>query len=77
VEGIVIMDDSSASKTLIEVAHLEEGENILLKGPFLAYLTRGKGSIAGTEVKDGDLLKGKSLEFTSEEEAQLIIARTM
>jgi hypothetical protein len=75
--GSTDQSETFASKTLIEVAHLEKGENILLKGPFLAYLTRGKGSIAGTEVKDGDLLKGESLDFTSEEEAQLIIARTM
>jgi hypothetical protein len=69
--------ETFASKTLIEVGHLEKGEKFLLKGPFIAYLTRGKGSIAGTEVKDGDLLKGESLDLTSEEEAQLIVIRTI
>ncbi|MBE9503661.1 MAG: pirin family protein [Proteobacteria bacterium] len=74
--GNADQSETFASNTLIEVAHLEKGEKVLLNGPFLAYLTRGKGSITGTEVKDGDLLKGESLDFTSEEEAQLIVIRT-
>lgn len=65
------------SKTVIEVALLKKGEKVAVKEPFMAYLTRGKGTAGNYEVNDGDLFSGESLNFTSKDETQLIVIRAI
>lgn len=61
------------AKTLIDIALLETGQEISLDGPFMAYLSRGNGSLNDTGVQDGDLISGESLEFQAKSPVQLII----
>lgn len=61
------------SHTLIDVGVLEAGQEVSVKGPFQAYLTRGSGTVGETSVKDGDLVGGADLSFTAAETTQLIV----
>lgn len=61
------------SKTKIDVALLSSGEKIEVDGPFLSYITRGKGLANNEPVQDGDLIRGNSIKFKASEDVQLII----
>jgi quercetin 2,3-dioxygenase len=64
------------AKTKIEVALLNKGENIIVDGPFIAYITRGKGLANGNEIEDGDLIRGDTIHFEASDNVQLIIIHT-
>jgi len=61
------------SKTKIDVAVLSEGQQIEVRGPFLFYITRGKGMANNNPVEDGDLIRGNSIKFKASEDVQLIV----
>ena len=61
------------SKTKIDVGLLEDGQQVEVNEPFIAYLTRGKGFINGERVEEGDLIRGESIKFTATEAVQLIV----
>ena len=61
------------SKTVIDIALLDAGQQIAINGPFMAYLSRGDGTANGEEIHDGDLLQGDSLSFQAGNRVQLII----
>lgn len=61
------------SHTKIEVALLDDGQQIEVDEPFLAYITRGKGIANNELVEDGDLFRGDSIEFKANEDVQLIV----
>jgi redox-sensitive bicupin YhaK (pirin superfamily) len=68
--------DTFASKTVIEVVLLKKAESFSQPGEFMAYITQGGGRVKSAaksvEVKDGDLLRGKDLEFQAESDTELI-----
>jgi hypothetical protein len=71
--------ETFASKTVIDVVLLNKGEPFSLPGAAMLYITQGAGHVKGqddgasrAEVKDGDLLRGKGLEFQAQTDAQLI-----
>ncbi|MCF6274538.1 MAG: pirin family protein [Robiginitomaculum sp.] len=65
------------SRTIMEVAMLSTGQKVARKGGFLAYITKGTGDINGTDIKDGDLVRGLDLAFKSTNADTQIIIVTM
>jgi len=47
----------------MDVALLHSGQHAAFEGPFMAYLTKGKGTANGTPVADGDLMRGDGISF--------------
>jgi len=68
-------NETFASRTTIDVAMLEAGQEIRFDGLFLGYLTKGRGLANGNEVADGDLLRGEELSFEALEDAQLTVVQ--
>ncbi len=66
-------DETFPSQTHMDVALLHSGQLASFGGPFLAYLTKGKGTANGTLVTDGDLVRGDTLSFKAFEDVQLIV----
>jgi redox-sensitive bicupin YhaK (pirin superfamily) len=64
------------SKTKIDVALLSNGQQIEVDGPFLFYITRGKGIANNKRVQDGDLIRGNSIKFEANDDVQLIVIHT-
>jgi redox-sensitive bicupin YhaK (pirin superfamily) len=64
------------SKTCMDVAMVEAGQEIQLDGPLLAYLTRGVATANGQTIKEGDLVRSSHLALTAEDDLQLIIIST-
>lgn len=71
--GPPAQNETIASQTVIDVGLLETGEIVKTEGPFMAYVSRGKGAANGVEVADGDLFRADSLEFEAHSESQLIV----
>ena len=65
--------DTFDSHTLVDVGLLGAGQTASVRGPYLAYLTRGAGLANGTPVKDGALVRGEALAFSATDSTQLII----
>jgi len=61
------------AKTKIDVALLNDGQQIEVDEPFLAYITRGKGMANNEAVENGDLIRGSSLKFKARDDVQLIV----
>ena len=70
-------EDTFAGQTVIEVGLLHAGDTAAAAGDFIAYLTKGGGTASGTAVADGDLLRGSDLQFTADEDVQLIVIRLL
>ena len=66
-------DTDFPSKTKIDVGLLSSGQQIEVDGPFLFYITRGKGLANKEPVQDGDLIRGNSIKFKASEDVQLIV----
>jgi hypothetical protein len=52
---------------------LSKGQQIEVDGPFLFYITRGKGFANNKPVQDGDLVRGNSIKFEANEDVQIIV----
>ncbi len=59
--------------TSMEVGLLTPEQTIEIPQEFIAYLITGKGTANGNEVGEGDLFRGKRLDFEAREESQIII----
>jgi len=66
-------DTDFPSKTKMDVGMLDNGQRIVVDEPFLAYLTKGRGSANSEPVEGGDMFRGESLSFKATEEVQLIV----
>jgi len=62
-----------SSKTIMDVAMLKPGQEVIRDGDFLAYLVQGKGTANDTEITEGDLIKGNGLKFKATDESQFIL----
>ena len=70
-------DETFASKTIIDVALLNEGQDVEFSGSLLAYVTKGRGLANGHEVTDGDLIRSDKLSFSAKDEVQLTVVYLM
>lgn len=61
------------AKTKIDVALLNNGQQIEVDEPFLSYITRGKGIANNEPVEDGDLIRGSTINFKAKGDVQLIV----
>lgn len=64
------------SHTIMEIGMLPEGQDISRSGEFMAYVTKGTGTVNGEIVKDGDLVRGEDLVFKASQDAQIIVITT-
>lgn len=72
--GSVDQDETFDSSTLIDVSLLNKGQQLELKGEFLAYVTQGAGVMGDAEVKDGDLIRSQDdMNFNATENTQIIV----
>lgn len=71
--GAIGQSDTFASKTIIEVASLNSGQEISKEGDFIAYVTKGSANVDDKFVKDGDLFRGKDLHLKVLSDSQIII----
>ncbi|RDH82126.1 MAG: pilus assembly protein [endosymbiont of Escarpia spicata] len=63
------------SRTIVEAARLNPGQDHQIKHDYMVYIATGKGTANGQPVEEGCLLKGSDLQFIAEETAYLIIIR--
>jgi redox-sensitive bicupin YhaK (pirin superfamily) len=72
--GTKSQSETFDSHTIIEVGLFAEGDKIAKSEEFVAYMTRGNGIANGQKIEDGDLIRGKELDFTAtSSDVQLII----
>ena len=64
-----------SSRTTIDVAMLETGQEAAFEGPLLAYLAKGRAVVNGVEIRDGDLIRGDEIVIKALEGIQWIVAR--
>ena len=69
-------DSDFPAKTILDVAVLNEGQNVEINEPFVAYITRGSGIANGRKIEDGTLISGDELNFEATGDVQLIVAHT-
>ena len=70
-------DETFDSRTLIDVALLNEGQDVEFSGALLAYVTKGRGVANGQLVNDGDLIRTDSLNFSASAAVQLTVVHLM
>ncbi|MFA3920221.1 pirin family protein [Ruegeria hyattellae] len=68
---------SFAAKTTIDVAMLTAGQSIELTTPYLAYVAKGNGRFASTDLTGGDLTRGANGTFTATTDVQFILVGTL
>ena len=64
------------SHTIIKAGLLNTGQKISVEGEFVAYITRGMGELNTEAIKDGDLVRGKSLDFMATTDNVLLLVVT-
>lgn len=75
--GSKCQQETLDSHTIIEIGILNHDQEVSKDGEFLAYVTRGSGDLNGETVKDGDLVRGKNLNFkAAKDDAQVIVITT-
>lgn len=67
--------ETFASQTIIDVGLIDVNQNISFDGEFIAYVTRGDGTLNGESVTNGDLIHGNDLTFEAKTDSQIIIVR--
>ncbi len=66
-------EETFSASTVMKVGLLSPGQEARAEGEYLAYVTRGSGSIGETQATDGDLIRGRDLEFTAQDDVQIIV----
>lgn len=67
--------ETFASQTIIDVGLIDVNQKISFDGEFIAYVTRGDGTLNGESVTNGDLIHGTDLTFEAKTDSQIIIVR--
>ncbi len=66
-------NDTLASHTTIEIVSLEPSQVFILKSPFLAYLTVGRGTDNNLNFEEGDLIRGDQIYFRATSNVTMIV----
>jgi redox-sensitive bicupin YhaK (pirin superfamily) len=67
--------ETFASQTIIDVGLIDENQKISFDGEFIAYVTKGEGTLNGKLVINGDLIHGNNLTFEAKTNSQIITVR--
>ena len=67
--------ETFASQTIIDVGLIDANQKISFDGEFIAYVTKGEGTLNGELVIDGDLIHGNNLTFEAKTNSQIITVR--
>ncbi len=70
-------ETSFVSHTVVDVALLEDGQQVQVDRPSLTYITKGAGELNGETVSEGDLISSDQLHFTASENTQFIVVHTI
>jgi len=65
------------AKTKIDVAMLNDSQQIEVDEPSLAYIARGKGTANNEPVEEGDLIRGETVKFEALDDVQIVIIHTV
>jgi len=64
------------AKTKIDVALLNDAQQVEINETFLAYIARGRGVANNQQVEEGDLIRGDAITFKAQDDVQLVIIHT-
>ena len=67
-------DETIPSRTVIDVANLEKGDEITQPGGSVAYVTAGEGSTDGETITEGDLVEARDFNFKAATDSKLVLA---
>ena len=67
-------DETYTSRTVIEVASINEGEKISQPGRCIAYITTGAGQSDDEILREGDLVETRDFDFKAKADSKLILA---
>jgi len=67
-------DETIPARTVIEVAHLEAGDEIEQPGGSVAYMTAGEGTSDGEVITEGDLIETRDFNFKAAADSKLVLA---
>lgn len=68
--------DTFNSDTCIKIGSFSKGKTFNIKHPYIAYITKGSVVVNGSEVQNGDLLRGENLQFEAVKDSQIILIYT-
>ena len=66
-------DETFAATTVLEVARLQAGDQLIRDSEFMAYITTGSGKANGAQVFEGDLVSGDELSLEAEQDSLVIL----
>jgi len=61
------------AKTVIKIGLLNDGQQIEVNAPFIAYVVRGEAIANEKRLKEGDLIRGEALKFEAKEDVHLVV----
>ncbi len=70
-------NETLANHTTIEIVSLSPSRVFILKSPFLAYLTVGRGTDNTLDFEEGDLIRGDEIYFRATSEVTMIVIQTI
>ena len=72
--GTSDQNETIPARTVIDVAHVDAGDNVSQPGRTLAYITSGVGSNDGETLREGDLVDTRDFCFKAKTDSKLILA---
>ncbi len=74
--GTSKQEETFDSQTFFKIGMLNPRQRFDFGKNFVAYLATGEGMANGKEIREGDLFRGKDLDFEAKEKSLIIIAYT-
>lgn len=71
--GPADQDETFSARTVIEIAHVKEGETIQQRGRSLTYITTGVGKSADKTIREGFLVDTRDFEYKALSDSKLIL----
>lgn len=66
-------DETFSARTIVEVAHVKEGETVQQRGRSLSYITSGVGKSSNKTVREGFLVDTRDFEYKALTDSKLIL----
>ena len=71
--GPADQDDTLTARTVVEVAHLKEGDSLDQPGRCIIYMSTGTGSSLDETLREGDLVETSNFKIKALADSQLIV----